>query len=225
VRSPLAVRPVAISAPEELNLTGATGTTSYEVTFGYDGDFETRVHGLFAPAVSARTVADDPENEISVALETGVGIDVVTIPVSAGTYHLRASLFDDHVDGADDDLDLYLFAPGDYPDGDFADLSGTATSEEQVDVAAPEAGDWTLVVHGWETDGADANYDLFTWLVGTDDAHNLTATPSTSTATVGGTAEIDLVWSGLTAGTRYLGVVGYSDGVTEFGGTLVSVVT
>jgi hypothetical protein len=224
VRSSLAVRPVAISAPESLNLTGVTGTASYEVTFGYDGNFETPVHGLFAPDVDSRTVADDPDNEITVALETGVGIDVVPITVPAGTLHLRASLFDENVDGADDDLDLYLFAPGEYPDGDFADLSGTATSDEQVDVAAPVAGDWTLVVHGWETDGADANYDLFTWLVGTDAIGNLTATPSTSEATVGGTAEIDLAWSGLAAGTRYLGVVGYSDGVTEFGGTLVSVI-
>jgi hypothetical protein len=46
-----------------------------------------------------------------------------------------------------------------------------------------------------------------------------------ATATIGETASIELTWSGLAAGARYLGVVGYSDGVDEFGGTLVSIVT
>jgi hypothetical protein len=225
VRSPLAVRPVAIAAPESVEGTGQEGTATYDVTFGYEGNFETQVHGLVPADVDTRTVQDDPDNEITVALETGVGIDVITIPVAAGTLHLRAALFDENVDGATDDLDMYLFAPGDYPDGDFADLSGTATSNEQVDAVAPAAGDWTLVVHGWETDGPEAVYDLFTWLVGSVDAGNLTAVSSTSAATVGGTATIDLTWAGLLADNRYLGVVGYSDGVTEFGGTLVSIST
>jgi hypothetical protein len=29
----------------------------------------------------------------------------------------------------------------------------------------------------------------------------------------------------LAPATRYLGIVGYSDGITEFGGTIVSIVT
>jgi hypothetical protein len=175
------------------------------------------VHGLVPATVTTDTVVDDPANDINVALDTGVGIDEHTISVAAGTRHLRASLFDENTDG-EDDLDLYLFDPA----GDLVAVSGTATSAEQVDVADPANGDWTLIVHGWQTDGPDAEYDLFTWQVGDLDAGNLTVTAPT-TATLGETATIELSWSGLTADTRYLGAVSYDDGSAEIGSTLVSI--
>jgi subtilisin family serine protease len=217
VRSPIAVRPVALAFPAEVSGTGTSGNASYEVTFGYTGPFNTAVHGLMPATVTADTVVDDPANDINVALATGVGIDTHTIAVATDARHLRASLFDDNTDG-EDDLDLYLFDP----DGDLVAVSGTATSAEQVDVADPANGDWTLIVHGWQTDGPDAEYDLFTWQVGDSDAGNLTVTAPT-TATLGETATIELSWSGLTADTRYLGAVSYHDGSAEIGSTLVSI--
>jgi hypothetical protein len=125
-------------------------------------------------------------------------------------------LFDENTDG-EDDIDLYLFDP----DGNFVDGSGSGTSDEQVDAADPAAGDWTLVVHGWQTDGPDAVYDLFTWQVDAAAAGNMTVA-APAVATLGQTAPIDLAWSGLTAGVRYLGRVEYSNG-TDLGGTLVAV--
>jgi hypothetical protein len=219
VRSPIAVRPVALAAPEEVTGEGTAGETSFDVTFGYSGAFNAAAHGLVPAAVDARTVLDDPANDINVALATGVGIDVVTIPVAAGTRHLRASLFDEATDG-EDDIDLYLFDPA----GNFVDGSGSATSAEQVDASSPVVGDWTLVVHGWQTDGPDANYDLFTWLVGDAAAGNLTVTAPT-TATVGATEPVTVAWSGLTAATRYLGDVSFDDGTNEIGHTLVAIST
>jgi hypothetical protein len=232
VRSPIAIIPVAISAPDEVSGTGTSGSLSYDVTFGYDGPFETPVHGLVAADVIHDTVVDDPASDIVVALDTGVGVNDYTIPVAAGTHHLRISLFDETVDGATDDLDLYLYPPGEDPfnGGDFSHSSAGGTSAEQIDVTAPQVGDWTLVVHGWETDGADAVFDLFTWQVPDADAGNLAVT-APATATVGGTGEIVVQWGTnaslppLAPATRYLGIVGYSDGVTEFGGTIVSIVT
>jgi subtilisin family serine protease len=219
VRSPISVRPVGLSAPDELNLTGTSGSHTYDVTFGYSGPFGTSTHGLIPATVESRTVVDDPADDINVALATGVGIDVVTIPVAAGTRHLRASLFDENTDGADD-LDLYLFDP----DGNFVDGSGSATSLEQVDASFPATGDWTLVVHGWQTDGPDALYDLFTWVLGDADAGNLTVT-APATATLGATEPITLAWTGLTVGTRYLGSVSYDNGTDEIGQTLVNIAT
>jgi hypothetical protein len=232
VRSPIAITPVPISAPDEVSGTGTSGNLSYDVTFGYNGPFETPVHGLVAANVIHDTVVDDPDSNIVVALETGVGVNEYTIPVAAGTRHLRISLFDDTVDGATDDIDLYLYPPGEDPfnGGEFSHVSGGATSAEQIDVPAPEVGDWTLIVHGWETDGPDAIFDLFTWQVPDPDAGNLSVT-APATATVGDTATIELAWGTnaslppLVPATRYLGIVGYSDGVTEFGGTIVSIVT
>jgi hypothetical protein len=232
VRSPIAITPVPISAPTNVSGTGTSGSLSYNVTFGYSGPFQTPVHGLIPAAVIHDTVVDDPASDIVVALDSGVGVNDYTIPVAAGTQHLRISLFDETVDGATDDIDLYLYPPDEDPfnGGEFSHVSGGATSAEQIDVPSPEEGDWTLIVHGWETDGADAVFDLFTWQVPDASANNLAVT-APATATVGGTATIELKWgtnAGLTpllVATRYLGIVGYSDGTTEFGGTIVSIVT
>jgi hypothetical protein len=88
---------------------------------------------------------------------------------------------------------------------------------------APAAATYRLYVHGWQTDGASAVYTLFDWLVPSTAAGNLTATTSTSSATVGGTADVTASWSGLTAGTKYLGRLAYSDGSGEIGSTIVSI--
>lgn len=217
VRIPIAVKPVVLISPAEFSDSGASGTGEWEIIFGYSGPFETPVHGLVPAATETNTVVDDPANDIEIALVTGVGIEEHTISVSAGTRHLRIALFDEETDG-NDDLDLYLYDP----DGNLVALSGSATSAEQVDVRNPAAGDWKLIVHGWQTDGPDAQYTLFTWVLGDADAGNLTASAPTS-AVAGETATVHIEWTGLAADTRYLGSVGYSDGLTEFGQTLVSI--
>jgi hypothetical protein len=232
VRSPIAIKPVAMSAPDEVSGTGSSGSLSYDVTFGYSGPFETPVSGLVAADVIHDTVVDDPASDIVVALETGVGVNEYTITVDGGTRHLRISLFDESVDGATDDLDLYLYPPGEDPfnGGEFSHVSGGGTSAEQIDVPAPVMGDWTLIVHGWETDGADAVFDLFTWQVPPLDAGNLAVT-APATATLGQTGTIQLQWgtnaslTPLAPATRFLGIVGYSNGITDFGQTIVSIVT
>jgi hypothetical protein len=217
VRSPLAVRPVALAAPAEFTGSGTAGTGSWDVTFGYSGPFGAAPLGLIPATRDNATVADDPADDINVALGSGVGIHEHTITVAAGTKHLRAALFDPDTDGADD-LDLYLFDP----DGDFVDGSGSATSAEQVDAEDPAAGDWTVTVHGWETDGADAAYTLSSWRVPSSPAGNLTVT-APATATIGQDGEVQVAWSGLAAGVRYLGAATYTRGSTEIGRTLVAV--
>jgi hypothetical protein len=218
VRSPIAVLPVALAAPAEVSGTGQTGGTSYDVKFGYTGTFNALPEGLAAADVQAANVVDDPANEINVALESGVGITLHTVHVDDGSSYFRTALFDDENDGAVDDLDLYVFDP----DGNFVGGSGSPTATEQVDVVSPAEGDWTVVVHGWQTDGPDTNYDLFNFVVN-GDADNMTVIAPT-TATLGETATIDLAWT-LAEPGRYLGLVRYDDGTNDLGFTLVSVNT
>ena len=66
-----------------------------------------------------------------------------------------------------------------------------------------------MVVAPFETDGPDANFTLFKWLLGSTAAGNMTVTAPASAVT-GGTGTIDLSFTGLTAGTKYLGSVAYS---------------
>ena len=66
-----------------------------------------------------------------------------------------------------------------------------------------------MVVQGWGTDGPDAKYTLFHWLLGSTAAGNMTVT-GPAAATTGATANISLTFSGLAAATKYLGSVAYS---------------
>ena len=192
--------------------TGVSGSLDYEVTFGYAGPFEVDPWGLVAATKTAGTVVDDPANDINVALGTGVGITVHEVAVPAGTEYARFSLFDDYTDGVDD-LDLYVFGPG--PNFPFAGGSGSGTSEEEVSIDEPAAGTYMVIVHGWQTDGPDANYSLFNWNIAAVDAGNMTVTSSAATAVLGATATISVDWAALEAGTKYLGAVAYNGGALE----------
>ena len=87
--------------------------------------------------------------------------------------------------------------------------SGSGTSAEEVNLVNPAAGNYTVVVQGWQTDGPDAQFTLFKWLLGSTAAGNMTVT-APAAATTGGTGTITLDFTGLTAGTKYLGSVAYS---------------
>ena len=221
VTSPIAVKPVAIAAPAEVHGAGADGSLSFDITFGYTGDYTAAPHGLAMADMQEDTVVDDPADNINVALSTGVGVNLHFINIPAGSVYARFSLFDEYTDGQDD-LDLYVFGPASagYPQ---VGGSGSGTSAEQVDLSNPAPGDYIVVVHGWGTDGPDATYTLFSWAFGPDEG-NMTVTAPTA-ATLGATETITVDWTGLTAGTKYLGAVSHSDSSSLLGLTLVSVDT
>lgn len=151
-------------------------------------------------------VVDDPADDISTALGTGVGVNFHDFTIPVGSDYARFSLFDDYTDG-EDDLDLYVFGPApSYPQ---VGGSGSGTSAEQVDLVNPVPGDYIVVVHGWGTDGPDAEYTLFSWAFGPD-AGNMTVT-APAAATLGTTGTVTVDWSDLVAGTKYLGAVSHSD--------------
>jgi hypothetical protein len=202
VRSPIAVRPVALTAPTEVSSTGAG--VSYQVNFGYAGPFAAQARGLIPAGTTAATVVDDPAGDINTALATGVGITVLPVTVPAGSTLARFSLFDANTDG-EDDLDLYVFNSS----GAFVGSSGTTTSAETVNLVNPAADTYLVVVHGWQTDGPDANFTLFSWALGATDAGNMTVTAPNS-ATLGGVGNVSLSFTGLMPGVKYLGSVGYS---------------
>jgi hypothetical protein len=229
VRSPIAVRPTQLSAPSEVAGNGTSGSLNFDVTFGYTGDYTAGTHGLAPAMTRAGNVADDPNNDFGTALGTcdfssfpfqcnGITWHEVTVP--AGSAYLRVSLFDAYTDG-NDDLDLYVYDSG----LNFVGGSGSGTSAEQVDVLLPGDTSYAVAVHGWQTDGPDANYTLFDWSFGlVDDRGNMVVTAPGS-ATLGATETITVDWSGLESDTKYLGAVSHSDAGGLFGLTLVNIST
>ncbi|MBN2044421.1 MAG: S8 family serine peptidase [Anaerolineales bacterium] len=217
VTSPISLYPVALAAPAEVAGLGADGSLDFEVTFGYTGDYTAAPHGLVAATMTAGNVLDDPTDSFA-PFGPGTTLHFITIP--AGSAYARFSLFDAYTDG-NDDLDLYVF----YPTGTFAGGSGSGTSAEQVDVLFPMAGDYYVFVHGWGTDGPDANYTLFSWAVpAAPGSTNMTVT-APAAATVGATQTVTVDWFGLAAGTKYLGAVSHSDASSLLDLTLISVDT
>ncbi len=198
VRIPMVVRPFVLGVPSELFGTGEP--ISYDVTFGYDGDFVAAARGLVPATTFEGNVLDDPSDGPCNLNTPNAALHPVTIP--EGTTYARFSLFDDFTDG-DDDLDLCVYL-GNTQLG----YSGSGTSAEEVNLLNPVAGEYTVVIQGWGTDGPDANFTLFHWLVGSSATGNMSISAPTE-ATLGTTGTIDLTFSGLAPITKYLGSVAY----------------
>jgi hypothetical protein len=182
VRIPVVARPVALTAPVQVS-------GSYNVTFGYTGPFTAEARGLV------------PATTFNGSINTGQQLTYqVTVP--AGSTYARFSLFDANTTPGSD-LDLYVFNSG----GTQVGGSGSGTSAEEVNLLNPAAGSYTVLVDGYGT-ANPSTFTLFTWVLGTAAAGNMTVTAPAS-ATLGTTTAIGLTFSGLTAGTKYLGSVAY----------------
>jgi subtilisin family serine protease len=218
VRIPAVIRPVALAAPA--SVFGNGSPISYNVTFGYTGPFTAEARGLVPATTNAGTVADDPADSF---VRGGPGTLGYEIVIPAGTSHARFSLFDAFTDGADD-LDLYVYSGTGTTGGTLVGSSGGGTSAEEVNLRNPAAGTYTVWVHGWGTDGPDADFTLFNWVLGTTAAGNMTVSAPAS-AMLGVTGPINLSFSGLTAGTKYLGSVAYAGAAGMPNPTIVRVDT
>lgn len=201
-RIPVVSRPVALAAPTAV--AGSGGAISYGITFGYSGAFTADVRGLVAPAVTAGSVAQDPDQTFDPADPTGTRSFDVTIP--AGSTYARFSLFDSDV-AAGSDLDLYVYQ-GSTLVGSSA--SGTSAEEVNFTFATPTAAPITLkvYVHGWGVPAGTTAFKLHQWSLGTAAAGNL-AISAPGTATLGGTGTITLTPDAALPAGRWLGSVVY----------------
>ncbi|MEL7186843.1 MAG: S8 family serine peptidase [Pseudomonadota bacterium] len=213
VRTVIAVKPTSIAAPEEVSGQGETGSLTIPVTFGYNGPYTPVVYGLNLPYLANQGeppgfVDNDPTKTFT--RRTTNGVTEHARLVTTGTLLARFALFDRYTDG-NDDLDMYVYYCG--PTGELCDLepldeSGSLTSEEEVTILFPQPGVYGVYVHGFETDqsnGAGANYTLFSWGLAADQG-NMTAT-GPSPVSSGQTADVTVNWAGLVSNSIYLGAI------------------
>jgi subtilisin family serine protease len=220
VRSPIAVRPVPLAAPSEIAGTGVSGSSTYSVKFGYTGQFSATPQGLQAAHTETRTLADDPTNDFNVDDPAGnQGIQVHKFTIPAGTPLARFQTFG--TVNANDDLDVYVYSVSDdEKTRTLVGFSAGGTASEVVTVNKP-SGKYEVYVHGWEV-VPGVSYTLYDWILASTAAGNMTVTAPTS-ATTGATANVTVNWSGLTAGTKYLGRISYGNGTSEIGATIVRI--
>jgi subtilisin family serine protease len=200
VRSPIAVRPVAVAAPAEVHAAiASSGSIQFSVTPGYTGTLESSVAGLVGVTPISDSVTsgaydlDDPVADADTKH--------YAVPVPAGTAIARFSL--DGPDGSDLDLFVYL-------NGDLVAYSATSAPDEQVTLVAPAAGTYDVYVNGYATPRGGASYALANFVVAAADAGNATVTPNPASVTIATPLTLTATWSGLDTTKRWLGAISYT---------------
>ena len=215
-RSPIEVQGTRLDAPLAISGTGTSGSTTFSEQFGYTGAYTATAHGLVAPTPLDGTVFQDPDQTYP-SPDDGAGVVKLKVHLDAAAA-LRLKL--EFAAGDPDDIDLYLLGP----DGTEVARSTNAGTDEEIDLTLPADGDYTLVVHGWQiTEAAGRPFSVQQWIVPTTpSAGNLTV-DAPSAAAIGQQADVTVSWSGLDAGTQYLGAISHADADGIFQLTLVDV--
>jgi len=188
------------------------------VGFGYTGFFGANRRGLVPAIVTASSVTDDPNDNFTGP--GGAGTVAIPVTVPAGTTLLRYATFNSEMDGAHD-LDLYLFDAA----GNFYGGSGGPTGDESLTLTVGPTGnevtgapiDLILVVHGFQTASAVANFKLFQWYVPGANTGGINPLVFSGPAVTGQTGTVTVSFNpALAAHTRYLGTIAHHNGVAFF---------
>ena len=213
-RSPIAIRPLLISADDEVDASGTDGSVDISVEFGYTGAYSAVLSGMLESLGITDSVATDNL------------LDAFCIDLPAHT-HFRFATFDADTTPAGADLDLRLFYADDGCAGVnplvFLGSSGGATSEEVVDVADPAAGGYFVVIDYFSSSTGTIDYTAWVQPVFGDNLNTVVTAPPSAVSGASETVTVD--YAGLTGGTRHLGVVQHEDGVGEIARTIIDIDT
>ncbi|MFI6679440.1 S8 family serine peptidase [Kribbella sp. NPDC050470] len=218
VSSTVAIKPLTVKAPVQVIGTGTAGSVQVPITAGYSGTLNTSAVGLTAATV-AETTIKSPGGTSFPTTNPAVNDHVakITVNVPVGAKHARFSTFDaDYPAGTD--VDLYVYKTGTTT---LLGNSGGGSSEEEVNLPAPAGGSYDVYVDLF-AGASNQLVKLNHWSLQNVEG-NLTVTPATQQVQAGAQTSVTASWTGLTAGTRYLGRLQYTDGADGSGSTLVRV--
>ena len=214
VHSPIAVRASLFEAPAEIEGSGASGTASFEVRFGYTGSYTAAPHGLVPATVTSDNVVQDPDQNF----DPNDGYSNLHQFTLSGTAHFRIALPPEATE-PNADLDLYVYNP----DGNFVASSAVGGTDERIDIPLPMDGTWSVYVHGWSTPGGDSDYDLYTWALSATPGGSLNVDSAPAAATLGESGTVEMSWSGATSGQWHLGAVSHTGDSGLMGLTFIEV--
>src|SRR5207244_13210222 len=101
--------------------------------------------------------------------------------------------------------------------------SAGGDAQEAVTVTAAGSYDVYAVQFALDPGVTEQDVKVNALVVGPATAGNLTASPASQSVALGGPATVTVAWSGLTAGTHYLGLIEYGNGTGAVGRTIVAV--
>ncbi|MCD0442282.1 S8 family serine peptidase [Glycomyces sp. A-F 0318] len=222
VRSPIVVKPTQLAAADEVSYTGASGSAQLDGVAGFDGSLSATVTGLVASDARTATLTD-PDSSTFPADAPVENSHVVsyefTTPADAAL--VRFATFDEeHPTGTD--LDLFVYVKE--ADGSLTLVANSASGGSNETVTLP--GGYTFVVFVDEWAGpSPLEATLHAWVVPGSDEGNLEVSPAEQDVTLAGAFSLDLAWSGLDEGSRYLGTVEYGADGESVDSTVVGVTT
>jgi len=213
VFSPISVSSALFGAPDGISGSGASGSASFDVTFGYTGSYAAAPHGLSPDMPTSGDIGQDPDQTYPSADDSPVGVQKIDFPVTGAA----VSRWELIIPG-DDDIDLFL----EDSSGNIVASSTNGGTDELIELFLPADDTYTMVVHGWSVPNAPLPYTLHYWEVPLASGGSLSVDSAPTSATIGATGTVEVSWSGLTDG-EYLGAVSHTGDVGLMGLTLVEV--
>jgi subtilisin family serine protease len=214
VYSPISVSGALFDAPPSITGSGASGSASFDIGFGYTGAYTAAPHGLVAPIFFSDSIGQDPDQTYPSGDDSPVGVQKWNLPINGAAF-VRIKL----VIPGPDDIDLFL----ENSSGNIVAASGNGGTDELIELTLPADDTYTLVVHGWSIPSAPLPYTVSTWIVPLASGGSLSVDSAPASAVSGTSGTVNVSWSGLAPGTQYLGAVSHSDGSGLIGLTLVDV--
>jgi hypothetical protein len=199
VSLPIALRPVSVKAPAQVEGTGVAGAIDVPITAGFTGDLTVGTTGLAKARTDSASVA--------------TGDDHFTCVTVSETSKVARFDLDADDDGAD--LDMFVLQSDTCdPNTAFA-LAGqaaTGSADESLTINDPAPGTYIVQVNGFAAgpQGSPMEFDLDFYDV--NDAAtlgNLTVVPNPVPVRNQETTSFQLSWSGLVPNGRYLGYLDY----------------
>jgi subtilisin family serine protease len=219
VRSPVVARSGAqVVAPSLFTSNRAALSKVISVTTGFSGKMNTIYGGLKEIGRSAHNVTQAAPGAIDTSTllgalcrAGGAGVRAVPVTVPAGSLFAQFELFnrDTSSGNGNDDLDMALLNPA----GTVIAYSGNGGSNEVMRMSNPAAGTYTVCVGAYESaNGTSTDFTLSSAVVTSADRFGNFRVLVPATVYAGGTASVNVSWSGLPAGKRYIGGMQLLDG-------------
>ncbi|MCR8670385.1 S8 family peptidase [Agrococcus sp. HG114] len=196
VRSPIAVRPLALDVPEWASAEGRMGRLAIDGIAGTDGELTTATAG-FAPyeTLGSDSGVTDDEFVYSVTIPAGELVHDFTL---AGDESVA-------------DLDLYIYRLNSAGQPVEQWIGGTSSADEAVMIEDPEPGQYLALVHAYSVAGGAATPFILEHAglqLGAGKG-KLTASPASQQVSAGDEFQVTVDWRGLGANQEYLGAVIY----------------
>jgi hypothetical protein len=201
VRMPVAIRPIALSVPEEVTGEGVAGSVEVEGRAGFTGALDLAVSGLVGSSTVTRNLAVGPFDPEAPTADADTYRETVEVPAGTGAVRFRADA------DAGDDLDLWL-----YYEGTLIGASATESGDEELTGLGVPAGTYDVYVNAFAASDATATMRYDSWVVADgDDAGNLVVAPDPVPVETARPFSYTATWSGLAADQNWFGYVAYPD--------------